>query len=92
MRSAAEGLVVDSLAKTEEARTPTEHAWDISTQLLHSIASTVLTLIAPVTPTGMFWFYGLFAILGIVFVLRWVPETKGKTLEEVSDELANRAA
>jgi hypothetical protein len=52
----------------------------------------VLTLIATITPTGMFWFYGLFAILGIVFVLRRVPETKGKTLEEVSDELASRAA
>jgi len=56
------------------------------------IASTVLTLIATITPTGMFWFYGFFAILGIVFVLRRVPETKGKTLEEVSDELASRAA
>ena len=56
------------------------------------IASTVLTLIATITPTGMFWFYGLFAILGIIFVLRRVPETKGKTLEEVSDELASRAA
>jgi sugar porter (SP) family MFS transporter len=56
------------------------------------IASTVLTLIATITPTGMFWFYGLFAILGIIFVLRRVPETKGKTLEEVSDALASRAA
>jgi sugar porter (SP) family MFS transporter len=56
------------------------------------IASTVLTLIATITPTGMFWFYGLFALLGILFVLRRVPETKGKTLEEVADELAARAA
>jgi len=56
------------------------------------IASTVLTLIAAITPTGMFWFYGFFAILGIIFVLRRVPETKGKTLEEVSNELASRAA
>lgn len=42
VRSAAKGLVVDSLAKTEEARTPTEHAWEISTSLLHSIASSVI--------------------------------------------------
>jgi sugar porter (SP) family MFS transporter len=56
------------------------------------IASTVLTVIATITPTGMFWFYGFFALLGIVFVLRRVPETKGRTLEEVSDELAGRAA
>jgi MFS family permease len=56
------------------------------------IASTVLTVIATITPTGMFWFYGFFALLGIVFVLRRVPETKGRTLEQVSDELASRAA
>jgi hypothetical protein len=42
VRSAAKGLVIDSLAKTEEARAPAEHAWDISTSLLHSIASSVI--------------------------------------------------
>jgi hypothetical protein len=42
VRSAAKGLVVDSLAKTEEARVPAEHAWQISTSLLHSIASSVI--------------------------------------------------
>jgi hypothetical protein len=42
VRSAAKGLVVDSLAKSEEARTPAEHAWDIATALLHSIASSVI--------------------------------------------------
>lgn len=42
VRAAAEGLVVDSLAKTEEARVPAEHAWEISTSLLHSIASSVI--------------------------------------------------
>jgi Short C-terminal domain len=42
LRAAANGLVVDSLAKTEEARVPTEHAWEISTSLLHSIASSVI--------------------------------------------------
>jgi len=42
LRATAKGLVVDSLAKTEEARVPAEHAWDISTSLLHSIASSVI--------------------------------------------------
>jgi hypothetical protein len=42
VRSAAKGLVVDSLAKTEDAKTPAEHAWDISTSLLHSISSSVI--------------------------------------------------
>ncbi len=42
VRAAAKGLVVDSLAKSEEARVPSEHAWDIGTALLHSIASSVI--------------------------------------------------
>jgi hypothetical protein len=42
VRAAAKGLLVDSLAKTEEARVPTQHAWDIATSLLHSIASSVI--------------------------------------------------
>jgi hypothetical protein len=42
VRSIASGLVVDSLAQTEEARVPAEHAWDISTSLLHSIATSVI--------------------------------------------------
>jgi hypothetical protein len=42
VRAAAKGLLVDSLAKTEEAKVPTQHAWDIATSLLHSIASSVI--------------------------------------------------
>jgi hypothetical protein len=44
IRSALKGPVVDSLAKTEEAKVPAEHAWDIGTSLLHSIASSVIVL------------------------------------------------
>jgi hypothetical protein len=42
LRSVAEGLVVDELAKTEAARVPAEHAWTISTSLLHGIATSVI--------------------------------------------------
>jgi hypothetical protein len=42
LRGALKSPIVDSLAKTEEAKTPAEHAWDISTELLHSIASSVI--------------------------------------------------
>jgi hypothetical protein len=42
VRGAAKGLVVDSLAQTEDARVPAQHAWDIATALLHSIASSVI--------------------------------------------------
>jgi SP family xylose:H+ symportor-like MFS transporter len=30
-----------------------------------------------------FWVYGVFCVVAIVFVLRYVPETKGKTLEAI---------
>jgi len=42
VRSAAKSLFVDNLAKTEEAKVPAQHAWDISTSLLHSIATSVI--------------------------------------------------
>jgi hypothetical protein len=42
VRGALKGFFVDTLAKTEDARQPVQHAWDISTQLLHSIASSVI--------------------------------------------------
>jgi hypothetical protein len=42
IRAAAKGLVIDGLAKTEAAKVPAEHAWDISTSLLQSIATSVI--------------------------------------------------
>lgn len=35
------------------------------------------------SPVINFVFFGLFNVLGFLFVLRYVPETKGKTLEEL---------
>lgn len=34
-------------------------------------------------PANTFWIYGCVSFLSFVFVLRFVPETKGKTLEEI---------
>jgi hypothetical protein len=42
VRSALKGLFVDSLSNTEAANLPAQHAWDIGTSLLHSIATTVI--------------------------------------------------
>ena len=33
--------------------------------------------------TGTFLLYGIFALVGLVFILRILPETKGKSLEEL---------
>ena len=56
------------------------------------IASTVLTLINTITETGTFWLYAAFGIIGILFFFRVVPETKGRTLEEIEEELERRTS
>jgi MFS transporter, SP family, arabinose:H+ symporter len=35
---------------------------------------------------GTFWLYGFICILGFVFIFRKLPETKGKTLEEIEKD------
>ena len=34
-----------------------------------------------------FFIYGAFAVLGLIFIIRVIPETKGKSLEELEEEL-----
>jgi len=36
-----------------------------------------------------FLIYGLFALLGLIFIIRKIPETKGKSLEELEKQLVN---
>jgi hypothetical protein len=54
------------------------------------IASTVLTLINTITEIGTFWLYAVFGIIGILFFFRVVPETKGRPLEDIEEELESR--
>lgn len=44
-------------------------------------------MVITVQPYGTFWIFSLFCFIGIVFVYFLVPETKGKTLEEIQREL-----
>lgn len=37
--------------------------------------------------SGTFWLYGFICLLGFWFILKKLPETKGKTLEEIEHEL-----
>ena len=52
-----------------------------SANLLISI--TFLSLINAVGKSWTFWIYAIFAALAIVFVWRFVPETKGRPLESI---------
>lgn len=50
----------------------------------HLIVSfTFLTLLNKLGDEPTFWLYGAIGILGILFVWKIVPETKGKTLEAI---------
>ncbi len=47
------------------------------------VSLTFLSLVASLGAGLTFWLYMLISILGLVFVLKMVPETKGKTFEEI---------
>ena len=59
----------------------------------NSVVSATVTMIFPWELTqfgsaGTFLGYGLMAVAALVFVVIWIPETKGKTLEELERQLA----
>ena len=39
---------------------------------------------------GTFWLYGFICVLGFVFIMKALPETKGKSLEEIEKVLKNQ--
>src|ERR1700682_4653756 len=49
------------------------------------ITSTFLTLVERFGPSWTFWLYGVSAIAAWIFSYYFVPETKGRTLEEIED-------
>ena len=53
------------------------------------ISLTVLTTISALTPTGLFWIYAAFGVLGLLYLHRKLPETKGRSLEDIAGELRN---
>lgn len=47
------------------------------------VALTFLSLLDAIGRPGTFWLYALVGVIALIFVLRLVPETKGKTLEQI---------
>jgi SP family galactose:H+ symporter-like MFS transporter len=56
------------------------------------VSLTFLPLIEALGRAGAFWFYGAVGVLTPWFCWRYVPETKGKPLEEIEAEFEGRAA
>ena len=58
------------------------------------IGCTVLTLTFPYLKAGLgahgaFWLYGVICVIGFVVILTKLPETKGKSLEDIERELVD---
>lgn len=47
------------------------------------VSQTFPMLLEAIGPSRTFWVYGGFSLVSLVFVWRMVPETKGRTLEEI---------
>lgn len=47
------------------------------------VSLTFLTLIQQLGTAGTFWLYAIICLFGLWFVIKLVPETKGKTFEEI---------
>jgi sugar porter (SP) family MFS transporter len=56
------------------------------------VSLTFLLLIEALGRSGAFWFYAAIGLLTLWFCWKLVPETKGKTLEEIEEEFEARAA
>jgi SP family galactose:H+ symporter-like MFS transporter len=53
------------------------------------VSVTFLTLINALGKSWTFWLYAIFALLGVAFVARFVPETKGRPLENIEEYWTN---
>ena len=56
------------------------------------IASFILTYTFPLLnsalgASGTFWLYGIISVFGFIFIYKKLPETKGKSLEEIEEEI-----
>ena len=63
--------------------------------LINSAVAFMVTFIFPweletIGNSATFLIYGVFAVIGLVFVMRILPETKGRTLEELEDILVSK--
>lgn len=53
------------------------------------VSLTTLSLVKTLGATYTFWLYALISTLALIFIYALVPETKGKSLEEIELELKN---
>ena len=47
------------------------------------VTATFLSLVEAIGSTGAFWVYAAMSVLNLLFIWRVMPETKGRSLEEI---------
>ncbi len=53
------------------------------------LTATFKPINAALGAAGTFWLYGVICLVGFVVLHRWIPETKGKSLEDIERELVD---
>ena len=56
-----------------------------------AVSLTFLVLLSELGNIGTFWLYGAICVLALLFAVRYVPETKGKRLEQIQEIFRARA-
>ena len=56
------------------------------------VSLTFLTLVQALGPARTFWLYALFGVAAWIFSYYLVPETKGRTLEQIEQSLNGKVA
>jgi sugar porter (SP) family MFS transporter len=51
------------------------------------VTVSALTLVHALSTGGVMWLYGLMNVLAFIFIFRFVPETAGRSLEEIENDL-----
>ncbi|KAF5281132.1 hypothetical protein FQR65_LT02998 [Abscondita terminalis] len=52
------------------------------------VTKTFVDIIHSIGPHGTFWMFSIICALSLVFVIIWVPETQGQSLDEIERKLA----
>lgn len=56
------------------------------------VTATLDTMLSALTPPGVFFLYAVMSLISLLFVYFGIPETRGKTLEEIEAQLTGRKA
>ena len=49
------------------------------------VSLTFLSLTEALGPSATFWVYGLLTVVAVIFAYKLIPETKGRTLEQIEE-------